>query len=97
MATPVKVLPKRILGVLLNTKDSIMIVRLNSATIGLGIITLKQDGISLKTLLNSWAGLIYSLMLVIRIGGWMYWDLFLYLIVLLNISKEIILVRTTFE
>ena len=27
-------------------------------------------------------------MLVIRIGGWMYWDLFLYLIVLLNISKN---------
>jgi hypothetical protein len=27
-------------------------------------------------------------MSVIRIGGWMYWDLFLYLIVLLNISKN---------
>jgi len=45
MATPVKALLKRISGVLLNTKDSAMIARLNSATIGLGIITLKRGGI----------------------------------------------------
>ena len=44
MATPDKVLLKRILGVLLNTKDSTMIARLNSATIGLGIITLRRGG-----------------------------------------------------
>ena len=36
---------KRILDVLLNTKDSIMIVRLSCVSIGLGIIILKQDGI----------------------------------------------------
>ena len=88
MATPVKALLKRILGVHLSTKDSIMIVRLSCVIIGLGIITLRWERISLKTLLNSWVVLIYLLMLVIRIGGWMYWDLFLYLIVLLNISKN---------
>jgi len=45
MATPDKVLLKRILGVLLNIKDSIMIVRLSCVIIGLGIITLKWDDI----------------------------------------------------
>jgi len=45
MATPDKALLKRILGVRSSTKGSIMIVRLNSATIGLGIINLKQEGI----------------------------------------------------
>ena len=43
MATPDKVLLKRILGAHLNTKDSTMIARLSCVTIGLGIITLKQD------------------------------------------------------
>jgi hypothetical protein len=45
MATPVKALLKRISGVRSNTKDSTMIARLNFATIGLGIITLKRGGI----------------------------------------------------
>jgi len=45
MATPDKVLPKKTLGVRSNTKGSTMIARLNSATIGLGIITLKRGGI----------------------------------------------------
>jgi len=45
MATPVKVLPKKTSDVRSNTKDSTMIARLNSATIGLGIITLKWGGI----------------------------------------------------
>jgi len=45
MATPVKVLPKRILGAHLNTKDSTMIARLSYVTIGLGIITPRQGGI----------------------------------------------------
>jgi hypothetical protein len=44
MATPVKVLLRRILGALLNIKGSTMIARLNSATIGLGIITLRRGG-----------------------------------------------------
>jgi len=45
MVTPDRALLKRILGVLLNIKDSTMIVRLSCATIGLGIITLKRGGI----------------------------------------------------
>jgi hypothetical protein len=45
MATPDRALPKRTLDVLLNTKDSTMIARLNSATIDLGIIILKRGGI----------------------------------------------------
>ena len=73
MATPVKVLPKRILGVLLNTKGSTMIARLNSAIIGLGIITPRRDGISLKTRLNSWEGLMCLLMWGIPMRGWMCW------------------------
>jgi len=44
MATPVKVLLRRILGVLLNTKGSTMIARLSCVIIGLGIITLKLGG-----------------------------------------------------
>jgi len=53
MATPVRALLKRILGVHSSTKGSTMIARLNSATIGLGIITLRRGGISQKILLNS--------------------------------------------
>jgi len=45
MATPDKVLLKRILGVRSNTKDSTMIARLSCVIIGLGIIILKQEGI----------------------------------------------------
>ena len=45
MATPDKDLLKRILGVLLNTKGSTMIVRLSCVIIGLGIITPRRVGI----------------------------------------------------
>ena len=62
MATPVKALLKRILGVLLNTKGSTMIARLSCVIIGLGIIILKRGGTSLKTRLNSWVGLMCLLM-----------------------------------
>ena len=45
MATPDKVLLKRTLDARSNTKGSTMILKLNSAIIGLGIINLKQEGI----------------------------------------------------
>jgi len=45
MATPVRVLLKRISGVRSSIKDSIMILRLSCVIIGLGIITLRQGGI----------------------------------------------------
>jgi len=45
MATPDRALLKKTSGVLLNIKGSTMIARLNSATIGLGIISLRQGGI----------------------------------------------------
>jgi len=45
MATPDKVLLKRILGVRSSTKGSTMIARLSCVIIGLGIITLKRGGI----------------------------------------------------
>jgi hypothetical protein len=45
MATPDRVLLKKTSDVRSNTKDSTMIARLNSATIGLGIIILKRGGI----------------------------------------------------
>jgi len=45
MATPDRALPKKTSDAPSNTKDSTMIARLNSATIGLGITTLKRGGI----------------------------------------------------
>ena len=50
-----------------------MIARLSCVTIGLGITTLKQEGISQKTLLNSWVGLMCSLMWGIVMLGWICW------------------------
>ena len=52
-----------------------MIARLSCVTIGLGITTLKQEGISQKTLLNSWVGLMCSLMWGIVMLGWICWGL----------------------
>jgi hypothetical protein len=45
MATPDRALLKKISGVRSSIKDSIMIARLNSVTIGLGITTLIWVGI----------------------------------------------------
>ena len=74
MATPVKALLKRILGVRLNTKGSTMIARLSCVIIGLGIITPRRGGISLKTLLGSYLeNLTFLLMLGIPMLGWIYW------------------------